>query len=141
MLRSIQTLPISEYCAATLVRFRSFRFIRLAGLSATGTVQRSWLVVHVMAGLHGDALRVVVLRVLEAKLAVVHYVFSRLLLAFVAVKLDLLFRPVVPIDHDRARIVGVLAGNGIAWIPPGQIRVLLLSWVEFYLWLLVLFYF
>lgn len=99
-----------------------------------------------MAGrLHGDALRVVSLRVLETELAVVHYFFRLLLLVFVAVELDSTdgsFRPTfpigLPIDHDRARIVSVLAGNGVAWIPPGQIRVLL---VQFYLWLLVLFYF
>jgi hypothetical protein len=127
MLLSQTQLPISKYCAATLVACRIFRFLLRAGLLVFGTVQRRcWWFVHVMAGrLRGEARRVVLLRVLEAERAVVHYFIILLFVGLVAVELDLTdgsFRSTVIIDHDGARFVGfvlvaVVTGNGVAWIP------------------------
>jgi len=127
MLLSQTLLPISKYCAATLVTFRTLRFLLIAGLLVTGTVQRcSWWIVHVVAGrLHGDALRVVLLRVLEAERAFVHHFIILLVVGLVAVELDQTdggFRSTLIIDHDGARFVGivlvaVVTGNRVAWIP------------------------
>jgi hypothetical protein len=127
MLLSQTLLPISKYCAATLVAFSTFRFLLRAGLLVVGTVQRScWGFIHVMAGrLLGDARRVVLLRVLEAERAFVHYFIILLVVGLVAVELDLTdgsFRSTVIIDHDGARLVGfvlvaVVTGNRVAWIP------------------------